>query len=54
MATAKLAPNLLQLTKYRVVSNLQTETIRTDRRAAQADVQILKDIVRRHAWIEEE
>lgn len=54
MATTQLARNLLQLTKYKVVSALRVETIRTDKRAAEADVRILKDIVRRHAWIEEE
>ncbi len=54
MATTRLVKEILQLTTYKVVSALQVETRRTDRRAAEADVQILKDIVRRHAWIEEE
>lgn len=39
--------------KYYVMSDNGIETIRTDKRAAQDDVKLLKDIVRRNAWIEE-
>lgn len=53
MATTRLVTNILQLTKYIVISPLGVETTRTDKKAAEHDVQILKDIVRRNAWIEE-
>ena len=52
MATTKLVDELLRLTKYRVISDRGVETIRTDKRAAQQDIGLLKDIMRRHAWIE--
>lgn len=39
--------------RYYVMSDNGMETIRTDKRAAEADVRLLKDIVRRNAWIEE-
>lgn len=42
------------MTKYRVISERRVETIRTDKRAAESDVRLLRDIVRRKAWIEEE
>ena len=54
MTTTRLVKEILQLTVYKVVSPLRVETRRTDRRAAEQDVHILKDIVRRSAWIEEE
>jgi hypothetical protein len=34
--------------------NPVVETRRTDKKAAENDVQILKEIVRRHAWIQEQ
>lgn len=39
--------------RYYVISEQGIEVIRTDRRAAEADVRLLRDIVRRKAWIEE-
>ena len=53
MATTQMVREILQLTKYNVVSALGVETTRTDKKAAEADVHIFKDIIRRHTWIEE-
>jgi hypothetical protein len=49
----------MKQTRYWVVSKRGdsdenfVESIRTSKKAADEDVQLLKDISRRHAWIEE-